>query len=76
MSTTLRNAVTGAVIVPNPVVLKNKITGEVYPAISYYEWQLIKAFMDKKCKDNAWRHCPEHRAEFIALLEEAIKANK
>jgi hypothetical protein len=58
------------------VTLKNKITGEVYPAIGHYEWQLLNEIVESKCKDRSWRHCPEHRAEFIALLEEAIKANK
>jgi len=53
------------------VTLKNKITGEVYPAIGHYEWMLINHIVSSKCKDRSWHHCPEHRAEVIALLEEA-----
>ena len=75
MSTTLRNKITGSVILPKSITLKDTITGKVY-SVTYWEWQLLKTIVESKCKDRSWRHCPEHRAELIALLEEAIKASK
>ncbi len=58
------------------VILKDKITGKVYPAISHYSWMLLNSIMDSKCNDRSWRHCPKHRAEFIALLEEELEEDR